>query len=408
LVLCAAASEAQTPAGPAAATERPGLFRLGSFYLTPYLHIGSLGIDSNVFYTPTDRQVDFTASGGPGLEIVRPFGAKSKVRLDGGLDYLYFAKTESQRKLNGYASALFDLEGVKTSFVVDEKYNQTYSRPSYEVNARVQQEAEGTTVFLRRRLAERFSLALLGSRQRTRTDNQFYLGTNLGNTLTEDEYHAGGELRVALSAKTWLAGGGDEAWYRFPRLPERDGDSTVAYGGLRTDDTALISGQALGGMRWFRLTSGLAPTRRIPYADVNATWNISPKTKLGGRYRHDFDYSAFVTTGSTPTLVTETAQIFFDKVLPDNIYFRLFVRQSRLVSDGKVIMVTPDQGVVREVRDDRIRDLGAELGYQFRPRIRVGVTATYTKRASSISTFGIEGLIAGFTVQYNPPQPSFR
>jgi len=27
---------------------------------------------------------------------------------------------------------------------------------------------------------------------------------------------------------------------------------------------------------------------------------------------------------------------------------------------------------------------------------------------SSIQTFGIEGLLAGFTLQYNPPQPTFR
>ena len=40
--------------------ERPGLFRAGTFYLTPYIHIGSMGIDTNVFYTATDRQTDFT------------------------------------------------------------------------------------------------------------------------------------------------------------------------------------------------------------------------------------------------------------------------------------------------------------------------------------------------------------
>jgi hypothetical protein len=32
----------------------------------------------------------------------------------------------------------------------------------------------------------------------------------------------------------------------------------------------------------------------------------------------------------------------------------------------------------------------------------------YTDRASTIETFGVEGLLAGFTLQYNPPQPTFR
>ncbi len=65
-------------------------------------------------------------------------------------------------------------------------------------------------------------------------------------------------------------------------------------------------------------------------------------------------------------------------------------------------------GIETAVRDDRIREAGAELGYQFRSRVRIGVTATYTTRQSAFETFGIDGLLAGLTVQYNPPQPAFR
>jgi hypothetical protein len=381
---------------------------VGGLYLTPYLRIGTLGIDTNVFYTPTDRQTDFSASGGPGLEIVRPIGAKSRVRLDGGLDYLYFARTESQRRLSGYGSALLDLQGVKTSFVVEEHYSQTFSRPNYQVNTRVRQATEGTTAFVKRRLDEQLSLALLGSRRRTETDSQDYLGTDLGQTLTEDEYHAGGELRVALSMKSQLVAGGDEAWYRFPRLPERDGTSTLAYGGFRTDATALVSGQALGGVRWFRLDASRSPALSVPYANVDATWNVSPKTKLGGLYTHDLAYSSLATTGAAPTIVNELSELSLDKMLVGNVYLRLFARQSRLVSDGEVVLVVPGESPVAAPRNDRIRDAGGELGYQFRPRLRVGATVYYSARRSTISTFGVQGLLAGLTVQYNPPQPSFR
>jgi hypothetical protein len=387
------------------AVERPGLFRLGAVFLTPYLHVGSLGIDTNVFYTPTDRQADFTASGGPGLEIVRPFGRASRVRLDGGLDYLYFAKTESQRKLNGYGAAELDLQGVRTRLFVEERYDSSYARPSYEVNARVQQETEGTTGFLRRNLGERLALVLFGSRRRTTTDRQDYLGTDLGDTLTEDRYRGGGELRLALSIKTQLVGGAEHEWYRFPRQPERDGASTLAYGGFRTDETALISGQALAGYRWFRLDAG--GERRGPYARVDAAWNFSPKTKLGGHYVRDINYSSFATTGATPTNLNETIEVYVDKVLTSNVYFRVFGRLGRLASDGSITIVSPE-GVQTAVRDDRIREAGAELGYQFRSRIRIGLGATYTTRESAFETFGVEGLLAGLTVRYNPPQPTFR
>jgi hypothetical protein len=387
--------------------ERPGLFRLGSLYLTPYLRIGTLGIDTNVFYTATDRQTDFIASGGPGLEVVWPLGRQSRLRLDGGLNYLYFARTESQRRLTGYGSALLQLEGVKTRFLIEERYDETFSRPSFEVDARVRQQVEGTRAFLSRRLGERWMLALFGSRSRTRTDDQEYLGTNLGTTLTENRYEATGELRLALTVKTSLVGGGEQTWYRFPNASLRDGDSTVAYGGVRTDETALISGRALVGQMWFRLDTG-ERERQLVWADVDETWNISYKTKLGGLYRRDLNYSAFATVGGTPTLFNETAEVYFDKILAGNVYLRLFARHIRFISDGAVVIVPPGEGLTIAERDDRVGEAGAELGYQFRSRVRMGVTATYTDRRSSIETFGIEGLLAGFTVHYNPPQPVFR
>jgi hypothetical protein len=284
-------------------------------------------------------------------------------------------------------------------------YRSTYSRPSYEVNERVQQETVGARGFLRRNLGDRFAVGLFGRGQQSTTDSQEYLGTDLGETLTSDEYGGGGELRVALSVKTQLVGGGERLWYRYPRLPERDGEATTAYGGFRTDGTALVSGQALVGYEWFRLDTG--GERSGFWADVDATWNLSPKTKLGVLYTSDIGYSAFQTSGATPTNRTETVDVFLDKVLAGNLYVRLFGRLGTLASDGLVRIVGPD-GVETAVRDDRVREAGAEIGYQFRPRVRIGVTATYTSRESPFDSFGVEGLLAGLTVRYNPPQPTFR
>jgi len=375
-------------------------------FLTPYLHVGTLGVDTNVFYTATDRRTDFSASGGPGLEVVRPIGKVSRLRLDGAVDYLWFARTETQRKLNGHGSALLDLQGVRTRVAVEERYATTFSRPSYEVNERVQQETEGTQGLLSRRLGERFEMALFGERQRTVTDSAEYLGTDLGRTLTENRYEAGGELRVALSVKTKLVGGGEEEWHRFPRAPERDGQSTLAYGGFRTDSTALLSGHALGGARWFRLESGAV--RSVGYVDVDAVWAYSPKTKIGARFTRDLNYTSLTTTGDTPTNVQVVGELYLDKMLTRAFYLRIFGRLGQLNSDGPVVALTPEEGLVIAERDDRIREAGAEVGYQFRPRVRVGVTATYSKRRSNIQTFGVDGLLAGLTIQYNPPQPTFR
>ena len=75
------------------------MWRIGPFYLTPKLRIGSIGLDTNVLYTPTERTTDISASGGPGLELVLPLGASGRFYTEGFLDYIYFVKTESQRRL---------------------------------------------------------------------------------------------------------------------------------------------------------------------------------------------------------------------------------------------------------------------------------------------------------------------
>jgi hypothetical protein len=259
---------------------------------------------------------------------------------------------------------------------------------------------------VRRDLGDRLRLVVFGRRERTRTEQYNYLGTNLGNTLTSDEYHAGAELQLALSVKTRLVSGGDQGWHLFPNLPARDGISTLAYGGLRTDGSALIAGYALAGMRWFGLDSG--ESRDVVYADVSATWRVTPKTKLGGHYRRDADYSSLAMSGPTPTNLGEQVEVFIERFLSRTIYLRASGRQTRLVSDGAVLLVPLGRDAELSMRNDRIREVGGELGYQFRSRIRLAITATYRDTVSTIETFGVEGLLAGFTLQYNPPQPTFR
>jgi hypothetical protein len=246
----------------------------------------------------------------------------------------------------------------------------------------------------------------LGDRSRQRVDSQVYLGTDLGQTLTQDTYRAGGELLTAISIKTRFVLGGEETWYRFPLLPDRRSESTLAYGGFRTDATALVSGEALSGMRWFRLDGG--GQRQAVYAKVDATWNISVKTKIGGSYNRDLAFSAFETAGATPTNLYERSELFLDKILIRGMYIRVFGRTGRLVSDGAVTLAPPGEAEQTAVRDERYYEGGGELGYQFRTHFRVGVTASYTNRTAVFETFGVRGLLAGLTVQYNPPQPSFR
>jgi hypothetical protein len=91
-----------------------------------------------------------------------------------------------------------------------------------------------------------------------------------------------------------------------------------------------------------------------------------------------------------------------DKFFGPRVDLKMHATQTHFRSGGAIEVVLPGQAPVTEVRDDKAREGGADLGYFFRPSLRIGIAATYVDRVSTFSYFGISGLLVGGTVQYNP------
>ena len=397
------APEPSPPREPASA-ERPGRFRLGPFYITPSLRIGNIGLDTNVFYTSTDRQTDVMGSGGPGLEILLPFGQAGRFSVEGAVDYLYFVRTRSQRRLNGSARSRLEWKTHRTLAAAEGSYGRTLARAGFEVDRRVLQDTGAARAELKQRLFGRTSLHLEGVRTRYDVaEGEIFLGSDLRRTLSRDVYLGKLGLEYSLTIKTSVVVEGDHQADRFLLEPARDADSNRILAGLRTVEPALISGRALAGVRSFRPKNAPAgKEKRLAVVDVDATLNLSPKTRIGGHYARDLAYSAFSPSGKTPTLLTETYGARIDKELLRRLDLKLFGRVTRLRTDGAVSVELPQGERVVALREDTAREAGADLGYRFRPRLRIGVAVAYTERRSTISYFGIEGLLVGLTVSFTP------
>lgn len=397
---------------------RLGYLHLRPFYLTPYIRVGSLGFDTNVFYTPTDRQSDFTISGGPGLEVVLPFRSAARLTVDSFLSYRYFARTESQRRLNGgihgrleYDPYVFDEQYAlspgdfrpPSRASVEQSIMWSNDRYSLEVDERVPRRVEGTRVHLFRPLLGRMGIELRGARSQTRVleESQFY-GVDLQRTLGQNDYLAGGGLRHYLTIKTSLVATVDFTFSRFPFDETRDADGIAVRGGVETDSTALIAGYARVGYRWFRPLSPLLPERRVTEYEADGMWNASPRTQLGGGVRRSLSYSALAASGTLPTLLNEQVEARINKQLWGPLGIRLFGRRIHFTSDSEVVLETPS-GPKTAPRDDVAWEAGANLGWNFGPRVRVGVQGTYTDRRSNFSDFGLEGLLIGLTVDVLTP-----
>jgi Putative beta-barrel porin 2 len=405
LALCAATvTGAAEPAPP---SKPPGLLHWGPVYLTPRLRIGTLGLDTNVFYTATDRQTDFTASGGPGLEIVLPVRSSVRLTVEGGIDYVYFLRTTSQRRLAGDARARLDLVGARADAALEGSYRRMFGRPSFEVDERIVQDQEQARVDGHAELSERF--ALRANVIATRLDipeAAEFAGTDLRRTLTHDTYLGRLILETALTPKTSLLLYGDYEADRFPLDAGRDADSNRAAIGFEIASSTRLSGTLLVGARSFRLQSGGDPGEPSdlvePYADVNLVYRFGPRTRLIATYNQDLYYSAFQPVTGLPVIHQQTYRLRLEKGLVGALDLQLYGGLTKLRSDGLIRVEVEPGETVLAVRDDDAWEGGADLGYTFRRHLRIGIAASYVDRRSTIDDFGIDGLLVGGTITFTP------
>ena len=180
--------------------------------------------------------------------------------------------------------------------------------------------------------------------------------------MTADTYRAGGELRIALSVKTQFVAGEEQSGTASPASRSTTGTRRWPTGAFAQTKPRSSRGRR---SRVPVVPAGDGGQRRGSTRTWTRPGACRPRRNWGRAIR-EIGYSAFTTSGATPTNANETFEVYLDKVLASNLYFRLFGRLGTLVSDGTITLETPD-GVVTAARDDRVREAGAEFGYQFRP-----------------------------------------
>jgi hypothetical protein len=396
------AQEATSPWG-APPTGPPGLIAVGPFYLTPTLHIGALGLDTNVFYTPTQRQTDFTTTGGPGLDVVLPVASATRLYTSGDINYVYYLRTTSQRKFGGDAKVGGEYKGDNVKFGIEESYTRSFQRPNFQVDERILMNQQSLQGDLGVRLGRRLTVEGTETYSNTRVDpGQVFDGANLQQTLSRDESLSLLQFKYGLTVKTSLLAGADFEADRFPFEASRSADSDHIFGGFEIKSDTRLAGRAVAGVRLFRpLESSVQ--KEVPYADVALIYSFGLRTQLKMNYTHDLIFSAFDTTGPTPTVLTETEGASLDIGFGTSGFdLILGGLRSTLKTDGAITVVFAPNAEQTAIRSDTVWQASANLGYRFRSRLRIGVAANYVSRQSTFADFGISGLIVGGTVTYDP------
>lgn len=406
LVLTGATGYAQDP-GAGATTPQDetghsgapfGQFHLGSLVVTPTFRIGNLAVDTNVQYQ-RERRADFVASAGPGLDLALPFLDHWKLDVQGSSQYNYFHRTEELRRWTGGGTATLYWATTGTRATLSTSMHRDFSRPSFEVDARVASRQSNLVGSLERDRG-RLTLVLRASFNGSKVDKgQEFRGADLGSTLTTNQYTLAPQFRYRLTPLSSLL---IESFYdlsRFPNDPDRNFHQEGA--GLGVQTSGFFKGQVTAGFRRSRLSGGGA-SKSQPYLRGNLAQKLGRRLQLSETYTHESSVSAFAADGSLPTFERRGLGVTVGIEITKRIDLRFGGSQQKLKSDGLVTVILDDGTRATAKRDDTAYTgeggVGIRLG-----RARVGLFASYTSRESLyFSDFGIQGLQAGARVEYSP------
>lgn len=407
--LAAGAGAQSIPPGPGnqgggeSAAERLD-FKLGPFRISPYLQIGQIAADTNVFYTAEGRRTDIVANGGPGLRIALPV-RRLTAFVDGGANYYWFARSREERRFGGDAGGGLNWKAGGFSAGISRFYRRSYDRPSIEVDRRVLRENWTNHAYLNldagARLRLEPSVTSDQSEVPVRTD---FLGTDLRRALTQNRYSVQLEVKYRLTPKTDFVLLADNDWNRFPEDERRDSDSNRVAGGFQLTSATRLSGRLLGGARLFRPRAATVPRFWRPYVEARIEWILGDKTRLGGDYRFDTGYSAFSSAreGRLPTTETHNATLRLRRRIGQRVDFDAEGRLTKLSNDGPVLVRRRGEEEIAIVRDDEHYSARADLGFRILNRLRLGVVGSYGERRSNIADFGVDGLLLGASIRFNP------
>jgi hypothetical protein len=122
---------------------REAAWHIGPFYLQPALIISNAGVDSNIFYSPSDPVKDFTITAGPAATLYIPVHRKFVLSAYGSPQYVWYSETEQERTWNYYFNGAAQLSLKNVFFSLDALYSDARERWNTEIDIKPRREEKG-------------------------------------------------------------------------------------------------------------------------------------------------------------------------------------------------------------------------------------------------------------------------
>jgi Putative beta-barrel porin 2 len=390
-----ATSGATTGVGEGGPDPNKAHIRLGPVWMDPTIALTNLGIDSNVFYDPPDKnpKEDFTATVTPAVDMWLGIG---RTWLTGGLkeDIVWYQKYATERSLSNTYKVGWRVPLNRFDIDTGAQLAQVTDRPGYEIDTRAKRdEVTYRGLFEVRALSK----TLFGVRAEHLSVNydpsDQYLGVNLQQSLNQVSTTYGFQIREELTPLTSVSFAVTRIQDRFEFSPERNADSTAYTGTISFDPYAVIKGSATIGYRDYQPISAVVPGYQGATAHADLTYTLAGATRFTFAAIRDVQYSYDV-----------TQPYYLETGLDGSLAQQVFGPVDVLVRGALHHLAYRDTIGVAVAAVDRVDDVksyGGGFGYHLGDNLRLGFNLDKVTRDSPLPDHRYDDLKFGTSVTYN-------
>jgi len=271
-------------------------WHFGPFRIQPQLVISNAGVDSNVFYDPSDPIKDFTLTAGPAATIYLPIHRKFVLSAYGSPQYVWYSKTEQERTWNYYFSGAAQLSLKNVFFSVEGLYSDARERWNTEIDIRPRRTevGYGGSALVKMAWKTSFSLGY-------RTVKYDYASVVYGDNFDVRErlnrqesyanlsfhYQASSQRRIFLDFEY-----GDYSFEFTPQAAVSDSRSGAAYAGIEFSRLGRrVRGRVRVGYKKFDVRAADGPDYQGIVGDSQLSIRLAKPFVIRGSYVRDVRFS---------------------------------------------------------------------------------------------------------------------
>ena len=275
---------------------RDAAWHWGPFHIQPQLVISNAGVDSNIYYSPSDPVKDYTVTAGPAATIYVPIHRKFVLSAYGSPQYVWYSKTEQERTWNYYLNGAAQLSLKNIFFSLEGVYSDARERWNTEIDIRPRRKEQGYGGSVLVRLAWKTSFSLAYKTVEYDYESVVYGDDfDVRERLNRQESYANVSLFYQASTQRRFFLDFEYGRYEFDFATQAaigDSQSGAAYVGLEFSRLARrVRGRIRVGYKKFDVRAADGPDYQGIVGDSQLSIRLAKPFVIRGSYVRDVRFS---------------------------------------------------------------------------------------------------------------------